>query len=369
MNDEREQNTAIMPARFCFVLVALAAGRSVNAEHYDAVGAARPRRRSRRSSSGIDAPKRASAKAQPLKCGLEPGSDCVPVDEGAEALVDEARERLREIKKRGVPTLDPLSVPPLIVYPPAAKFEWSSQEPQTLTAYLSKYRTDEWLGPVIRVYETFFAQRPTGSEGFVLEAGGLDGVIAGSNSYLFERFLGWNGLMVEANQLNFAKLLATRPGIFRAETALCPFAGNLSFTGPGGCCNSVAGKPAKHTGAGLRDGKWGDSHAEPRSSNEYKVRCTPIGPLLRAMRVPAVDLFSLDVESAEYAVLSGMDWSIPFSVLMIEGCKGSTPSLLRSKGFVRSRDAEPEKCRNSRPGCARDQVWYHPERIRPKALS
>ena len=87
------------------------------------------------------------------------------------------------------------------------------------------------------------------------------------------------------------------------------------------------------------------------------------------MRVPAVDLFSLDVESAEYAVLSGMDWSIPFSVLMIEGCKGSTPSLLRSKGFVRSRDAEPVKCRNSRPGCARDQVWYHPDRIRPKALS
>ena len=128
------------------------------------------------------------------------------MDEGAEALVDEARERLREIKKRGVPTLDPLSVPPLIVYPPAAKFEWSSQEPQTLTAYLPKYRTDEWLGPVIRVYETFFAQRPTGSEGFVLEAGGLDGVIAGSNSYLFERFLGWNGLsfsMYVRDQKNF----------------------------------------------------------------------------------------------------------------------------------------------------------------------
>lgn len=303
--------------------------------------------------------------AQPLTCGVEPGSDCVPVFEGAQALVAEAHERLREIKKRGVSTLDPLSVPPLIVYAPAVKFQWPPHEPQTLNEFLTKYRSNEWLGPVIRVYETFFAGRAA-SGGFVLEAGGLDGAMQGSNSYLFERFLGWKGLMVEANQLNFAKLLATRPGIFRAETALCPFAGNLSFTGPGGCCNGVAGKRAKHTGAGLRDGKWADSHVEPRNSNEYKVRCTPVGPLLRAMRVPRVDFFSLDVESAEYAVLMGMDWSIPFSVLMIERCKGSTPSLLRSKGFVRSRYAEPEKCHGVKQAdCPRDQVWYHPDRIRP----
>tara|TARA_B110001452_G_scaffold223117_1_gene196230 strand:+ start:146 stop:1153 length:1008 start_codon:yes stop_codon:yes gene_type:complete len=304
--------------------------------------------------------------AQPLTCSVEPGGDCEPVAEDVRALVGEARDRLREIKKRHVFTIDPLLVPPLIVYSPAASFQWNPQEPQTLDAYLTRFRSDAWLGPAVRVYETFFAQRPTAPQGFVLEAGGLDGIMSGSNSYLFERYLGWKGLMVEANQHNFATLLATRPGIFRAETALCPVAGNLSFTG-GGCCSSVAGKTAPHTGAGLRDGKWADSHAEPRTSNEYKVRCTPIGSLLRAMRVPSVDFFSLDVESAEYAVLSGMDWTIPFSVLMIERCKGSSPQLLRSKGFVRAREAEhPGKCRGSnKVDCPRDQVWYHPGRIQP----
>ena len=53
-------------------------------------------------------------------------------------------------------------------------------------------------------------------------------------------------------------------------------------------------------------------------------------------------------------------------VLMIERCKGSTRSLLRSKGFVRSRYAEPEKCHGVKQAdCPRDQVWYHPDRIRP----
>lgn len=339
--------------------------------------------------------------ATPLVCGDEPGDACGPVLEGARALVAEACERLREVHRRKVATLDALSVPPLIVYAPTVNFAWNSRAPQTLDAYVAKFRRDAWLAPVVRVYETFFAQRPpTAPQGFVLEAGGLDGSFTGSNSYLFERYLGWRGLMVEANQLNFANLLTRRPGMFRAESALCPRAGNLSFMG-GGCCSSVAGKVAAHTGAGLRDGKWGDSHTEPRSSSEYKVRCTAIGPLLRAMQVPRVDFFSLDVrgrairaprhksplppppsplppslplphppasqvESAEYAVLSGMDWSIPFSVLMIERCKASSPELLRSKGFVRAHQAEyTELCRRGSKDCPRDQVWYHPERIQP----
>ncbi len=240
--------------------------------------------------------------AMPLTCSLHSDGACIPtVTNQFQDLVAEARERLHEIKRRQVMTLDPKFVPPLILYAPAARTIWRSNEPRTLDEYLNKYRSDAWLAPVIRVHETFFAQTPV-QQGFVLEAGGLDGNVAGSNSYLFERFLGWKGLMVEANQLNFATLLATRPGIYRAETALCPTSGNLSFMSAG-CCASVAGKVAPHRGKGLKDGKWGDSHVEPRSSNEYKVRCTPIGPLLRAMGVPRVDFFSLDVSRCAPAPL------------------------------------------------------------------
>ena len=310
--------------------------------------------------------------AQPFTCGPGPLDDCVPLVVGADALVDTTLDRLRQVELQSVSTLDRLWVPPLIVFAPVSDevlVNWNAHEPSTLDVYLAMYKRDAWLAPVTKVYHTFFAQRAvTAQRGIFVEAGGLDGGIAGSNSYLFERYLGWEGVMVEANQLNFARLLRARPGVTRAETALCPTAGNLSFVG-GGCCSGVAGKPAPHTGAGLRDGKWSDSHPNPRSKNEYMVRCTPLGALLRAINVHRIDFLSLDVESAEYAVLSGMDWNISVSVLMVERCKGSSPALLRSKGFVRAREAEYTDpwctTRESSRDCPRDKVWYHPDRIQP----
>lgn len=280
-----------------------------------------------------------------------------------------ALDRLRRVERQRVATLDPLFVPPLVVFPPdpANPPRWDAREPPTLDRYLALYKRDMWLGPVIKVYKTFFAHR---KRGIFVEAGGLDGGMAGSNSYLFERYLKWDGVMVEANQLNFARLLRARPGTTRAETALCPTAGNISFFG-GGCCSRVAGKAAPHTGAGLSDGRWSDSHVHPRSKDEYMVRCTPLGALLRATNVSRVDFLSLDVESTEFAVLSGMDWNIPVSVLMVERCKGSSPALLRSKGFVRAREAEISGVwcrRNSSRDCPRDQVWYHPDRIKPISI-
>ena len=264
-----------MPARFCFVLVALAAGRSVNAEHYDAVGAARPRRRSRRSSSGIDAPKRASAGAA-LSAASSPAATASRWTREPKLLL--MRHAKGCARSRSAASLRSTRCP-------CRHSSCTRQQPSSSGLHRNHRRsppTSPSIAPTSGSGQSFESTRPCAAahrvEGFVLEAGGLDGVIAGSNSYLFERFLGWNGLMVEANQLNFAKLLATRPESSAPKRHSVP-AGNLSFTGPGGCCNSVAGKPAKHTGAGLRDGKWGDSHAEPRSSNEYKVRCTPIGPL------------------------------------------------------------------------------------------
>jgi hypothetical protein len=281
----------------------------------------------------------------------------------------EQRQRLEEVKRRGAMTLDPLLVPPLLVHQPDPNAGWHFSEPANLSAYLRKHGGTQWLGPVVKVYETFFADRPPG--GYFIEAGGLDGSIRTSNSYLFERYLGWQGLMVEANPLNFATLVSERRGAYRTETALCPRVGNVSFAS-GSCCSHVAGKTARHLGLGLRDGRWGDSHTRPRSSAEYLVRCTPLGMLLRAMDVKRVDFFILDVESSEYAVLAGMDWTIPISVLMIENCKGSSPELLRSHGFVRARSAEfdgarGEGCGHMRePDCPRDQVWFHPQRARPR---
>ena len=51
---------------------------------------------------------------------------------------------------------------------------------------------------------------------------------------------------------------------------------------------------------------------------KFMVPSAPLGYLLRAAGVSAVDLFSLDVEGSELRVLQTMDWSIPVRVWCIE---------------------------------------------------
>ena len=130
----------------------------------------------------------------------------------------------------------------------------------------------------------------------------MDGRVYISNSFFFERYLGWEGLLVEASPVNFGTLLTTRPRAYRLETALCADVSTTSFSGHG-CC-------------GRGDGNGTDSLGYP--ADTYTVRCTPVGPVLRHMQTAHIDFFSLDVEGAEMEVLQGMDWNISVSVFLIE---------------------------------------------------
>jgi hypothetical protein len=48
------------------------------------------------------------------------------------------------------------------------------------------------------------------------------------------------------------------------------------------------------------------------------VTCTTLGTVFRHHQVDYVDVFSLDVEWAELAVLQSMGWSVPVDVWLIE---------------------------------------------------
>lgn len=132
------------------------------------------------------------------------------------------------------------------------------------------------------------------------------------------------GLLVEANPFAFAKLVPRRPATFRLESALCAKAGWMRFDLPAqrqadGCCGRAS------------------------ESGKHRLRCTPLGHVLRAIGVSRIDFFSLDVEGAEMQVLRGHDWGIPIGVLLIEtgiarGQKAELHALLRSKGLLRLDD-------------------------------
>ena len=225
--------------------------------------------------------------------------------------------------------------------------EQTSDRQAELHAYRARNRNDKWLHDVVEVYDRFFsASTPFGRQqltGFYIETGAVQGTQYDSNSLFFERFLGWKGLLVEANPYSFAKLMVRRPAAFRIETALCEKSASLQFNLPDsqrtvdGCCGRANAR-GKHT-----------------------LRCTPLGAILNLMGVRHVDFFSLDVEGAEMSVLQGFNWAqTTLSVLLIEvypRFERSYATFLESQGLTRLHTFSSPTGLN--------QVWYNASIITP----
>ncbi|KAA0188379.1 hypothetical protein HAZT_HAZT007281 [Hyalella azteca] len=126
--------------------------------------------------------------------------------------------------------------------------------------------------------------------GFFVECGGLDGELR-SNTLFFERFRGWKGLVVFAQNSN-------RGHIYDVE--------------------SYDDAPAK----GL-----------------VNVQCFPFISYMKALNVTTVDYFSLDVEGAEYKVLQSIPWDdVDIKTLSVEYLhdvegKAAIRKLLLANGY------------------------------------
>jgi len=171
-----------------------------------------------------------------------------------------------------------------------------------------------------------------------LEMGALDGQRV-SNTKFFYDDLGWRGVLVEPQPACRPLIERVRPNDRVFSNASCADFGtlNLDIT-PGECLGGVGGddfltEARKSTMAGLQ---------------RLEVGCSPIGHMLSVAGVKQLDLWSLDVEGAEYDVLLGMDWAhVPVHALLIEMLAVNNPrgeagledirSLLRANGmrFVR----------------------------------
>jgi hypothetical protein len=146
-----------------------------------------------------------------------------------------------------------------------------------------------------------------------IEMGALDG-LRYSNSLAFERE-GWRGILIEALGSNCEKLPMHRSSgqTINLCTAICTPpsgkpAGSLVFQMGGAATGHVVKSTEKKT-------------YRPDGSLKYKritVPCSPLGALLRQLRIPRIDYFSLDVEGQEYEVFRTWNWSIPFTVLQFE---------------------------------------------------
>ena len=134
------------------------------------------------------------------------------------------------------------------------------------------------------VLRSFFTRRdgsllPARGGAVFLEMGAADGFTE-SNSWFFERCLGWRGILVEAQPYNFEQLLRYRHAALSIRLAVCRNFGVLSFTTDGG---TAAKRIQNRQDGGLKD-----------TAKEAAVACGPLGPVLSSLGVHRLDYFSLE---------------------------------------------------------------------------
>ncbi|MCK4934666.1 MAG: FkbM family methyltransferase [Simkaniaceae bacterium] len=212
----------------------------------------------------------------------------------------------------------------------------------TPKGYYSQYGQDKY------VYETFFKDQPSGT---FVEIGAYDGIIL-SNTYFFEKELGWKGLCIEPNPYRFQDLLQNR-NCYSVEGAIGKKRGSLEF-----CC--IKGGPEMLSGLvseyDPRHVQWINREVRAaRAKKEFfPVEVYPLVDLLLEIQINHVDFLSLDTEGGELLILKAIDFNrVSIDVITVENNYGTKEieKFLTSCGY--------KKVRNL--GC--DEVYAHRRKL------
>jgi len=157
-----------------------------------------------------------------------------------------------------------------------------------------------------------------------LEMGGYDGA-AESTSWLFEQCYGWRGILIEASPQPFEALLRNRPSSLNLRLAACAAPGTLLMASTNHpTTNRAVNRVSDLAGA----------------TGLINATCGPIGLRLSQLFISRLDLFSLDVEGAEMAVLQTLDLGtrLAVGVMMVEargdGQREEILRLLLGRGLL-----------------------------------
>lgn len=202
--------------------------------------------------------------------------------------------------------------------------------PPRNSVFFSQSRED------IDLYNAFFCSRTGGT---FVELGALDGEKF-SNTKFFEDHLGWSGLLIEATPDSAAALQKNRgnPKNTILAEGVCPDGqGTMPFL--------IDGDPAVHgnpdtMGANFED-KW-HSGVQHKIQVPCRSLSTQLKEFVHNSGADHIDLFSLDVEGGELAVLQTFNFDVPVHHWLIEmdgrdiGKDQGVRELLTSHGYVRS---------------------------------
>lgn len=167
---------------------------------------------------------------------------------------------------------------------------------------------------------------PKNHKGYFIEIGGADG-IENSNTFYLEKYLGWDGVCIEANPQLFKSLNENR-SCKKINTACGQTSGDeLEFI----CKDQFSGflKFSKKYRALLLNEK----KQNPKASLFIPVRT--LTEVLCEVNAPSViDFLSLDVEGAELDVLKGLDFKLFTVKHMIIEHNNEQPKRMNIRRFL-----------------------------------
>jgi len=190
--------------------------------------------------------------------------------------------------------------------------------------YHSQYQQDEY------VYNNFFLNK---KDGTFLEIGAHDG-ISYSNTYFFEKELGWKGICIEPIKTLFEELKKNRSCIC-VEGCVTDFTGKGLFLEIEGYAQMLSGLVNKYNEKHLKRIDY-DMSLFGGSKKETEVDCFILGDLLKEHNISKIDFCSLDVEGAELDILKTIDFdNFYFDILSIENNSGTSEikKFMISKGY------------------------------------
>jgi FkbM family methyltransferase len=160
-----------------------------------------------------------------------------------------------------------------------------------IVPYHSEYGQDRWLNESV-----FKGMR----NGIFVEFGALDGILH-SNTLFFESELGWGGLCIEANPALRARLPANRPNALCLSAAIYDRHGAVLFERIDGGLYGWSG--IKDT---IEQEHWDriQEHIAGELRATVEVPCVPLDYALEIAGLTDIDYMSIDVEGAEYKILS-----------------------------------------------------------------